>query len=72
MPTPERFYNALKELRHQHAEEALNPGAKDQSEFGYGKACGIAMGLQLAERLYDDQIAQEEKELGSNSRSAKR
>lgn len=66
MPTPERYLDALKELKYKHSAEALNPGAKDQSSFGYGKACGIAMGLQLAENLFSDQTAQEEKEVGSN------
>lgn len=64
MPTPERFLEALKELRYKHSLEALNPGKGNQSEFGYGKACGIAQGLELAERLYADQTAQEETEVG--------
>ena len=72
MPTPERFYTALKELKQTHSEEALNPSIKDQTAFGYGKACGIAMGLELAERLYDDQAAQEEAANESITRPAKR
>ena len=60
MPTPERFLAVLKEQRLKHAFEALNPGKGDQSEFGYGKACGIAQGLEIAERLYEEQTAQEE------------
>lgn len=68
MPTPERFLNRLKELRTNHALEALNPGSGDQSEFGYGKACGIAQGLELAERLWNDETAQEEDDNGSKPR----
>lgn len=66
MPTPERYLEALKELRYKHSLEALSPGAGNQTSFGYGKACGIAQGLELAERLYADQTAQEETELGKN------
>lgn len=68
MSDPERYLKALLELKLQHQEEALNPGARDQTSFGYGKACGVAMGLQLAERLWNDQTAQQEQELGSNNR----
>lgn len=62
MPTPDRFLSALREKLFKFREEALNPGLKDQTEFGYGKACGIAQGLALAEELYDDQTAKEERE----------
>ena len=69
MPTPERYLAALKEQRHRHMLEALNPGKGDQSEFGYGKACGIAMGLEIAEAIWNETTAQEEATNGSNHRS---
>lgn len=68
MPSPEGFMDRLKELRLKFLEEALNPGAKDQTEFGYGKACGIAQGLEIAQRALSDQTAQEEDADGTNSK----
>lgn len=67
MSSPERYLNALKELRYKHSFEALNPGAQDKTAFGYGKACGIAQGLELAEQLFDSQTAQEETERDGQS-----
>ena len=75
MPTPERFLAVLKEQLTKHALEALNPGKGDQSEFGYGKACGISLGLQTALALLEDAMtteAAQEVENGSQSRPAKR
>lgn len=72
MPTPERFLALLKEQIYKHSIEALNPGIGDQTEFGYGKACGLAQGLQIAEKLYEDQAAQEESEGGKITRGSKR
>jgi hypothetical protein len=72
MPTPERFLALLQEQIFKHALEALNPGVKDQSEFGYGKACGILHGLRHAEALWNDQTAQEERASGEVTRGAKR
>lgn len=72
MGSPERFLNALKELRLKHSLEALNPGAKDQTAFGYGKACGIAQGLELAEKLFDSETAHEEAEKRGTSEFRKR
>jgi hypothetical protein len=72
MPTPERFLSLLKEKQTDHAIGSLNPGRGDQTEFSYGKACGILEGLKLAEQIYVDQTAQDEKEIGSFSRQQKR
>lgn len=66
MPTPERFLAVLKEQRIKHSLEALNPGKGDQTEFGYGKAVGISQGLEMAERLWEEQTTEEEREIGSN------
>jgi hypothetical protein len=72
MPTPERFLALLQEQILKHSLEALNPGKGDQTEFGYGKACGIAQGLQHAEALWNDQTAQEDAENGPKPRTTKR
>jgi hypothetical protein len=72
MPTPERFLALLKEQTYKHSLEALNPGKGDQTEFGYGKACGIAQGLQIAEALWNDQTAREERENEPQSGTTKR
>lgn len=66
MSTPERFLAVLKEQRIKHSLEALNPGKGDQTEFGYGKACGISQGLEMAERLWEEQMTEEERQLGSH------
>jgi hypothetical protein len=66
MPTPDRFLSQLKELRVQYALEALSPHKRSQSAYGYGLACGVVQGLEMAERLLNDEItAQEEFENGS-------
>lgn len=70
MSIPERYLAALKEEQVKHATGALNPSAKDRTEFGYGKACGIAEGLLLAESLLDNVTAQQEgEESGAFNRS---
>jgi hypothetical protein len=47
----ERFLQELQELKAKNAEASLKPGTDDQTEFGYGRACGQQLGLQLAEEL---------------------
>lgn len=60
MPTPDRFISVLRAKRLEKLEAAVKPGKGDQTEFGYGKACGVAEGLELAEELWENQTAQEE------------
>jgi hypothetical protein len=59
MPTPDRFLSQLKELRVKHALEALSPSQRNRSAFDYGYACGVAYGLELAERVFSDEIGEE-------------
>jgi hypothetical protein len=69
MPTPDRFLSQLKELRIKHALEALNPSQRNRSAFDYGYACGVAYGLELAERMFSDELIAQE-EFTGESRSA--
>jgi hypothetical protein len=69
MPTPDRFLSQLKELRVKHALEALSPNPRNRSAFDYGYACGLVQGLEIAERLLNDELAAQE-EFTNESRFA--
>lgn len=62
MTLPEQFLGKMQELKSQHAAEALAPSKKDQSEFGYGQACGLYQGLLIAEQAFNQLLEAVEKE----------
>lgn len=68
MTIPEQFLVAMQELKSKFAAEALAPSKRDETEFGYGKACGVYQGLLLAEERFNDILSQVEKKerMGDN------
>jgi hypothetical protein len=54
-----RFLAALKEEQGKHAINSLTR-PPDKTEFGFGHACGIHVGLIRAEQLFEEVIGEEE------------
>ena len=54
-----RFLFALKEEQSKHAINSLTR-PPDKTEFGFGHACGIHVGLIRAEQLFAEVIGEEE------------
>lgn len=54
-----RFLAALKEEQSKHAINSLTR-PPDKTEFGFGHACGIHVGLIRAEQLFAEVIGEDE------------
>ncbi len=48
-----RYVQELKALQVKTNEMAVKPSTEERNAFGYGKACGRAEGLRLAEELLE-------------------
>ena len=59
MSLEKRFIQRLKEMQIKHAIEALQK-PKDKSEFGYGEAHGVLVGLKHAEQLFEETIGEDD------------
>ena len=48
-----RYLQELKAVQMKMNEAAVKPPAEERNAFGYGRACGRAEGLKMAEELLD-------------------
>lgn len=68
----QRYLTRLRDAQITHAEASLKPNPDDKSEFGYGKAIGLQMGLKLAQELYETVLNEQEEPDGSDRHATHR
>ena len=66
-----RYLGRLDELKRQEAEKGLQPASELQTEFGYGRACGIQLGIKLAEEALNTILNEQDEDDGISRRSSR-
>lgn len=62
MSAVQRCLERLEEAKAKAAFESLSPADSEKSEFGYGKACGVQLGLQIARELIEAVLSESDQD----------
>lgn len=60
MALADRFLGELEQLKQQRAVGALQPTEESKTLFDYGEACGVQLGLGLAQELFEKILSDQE------------
>lgn len=72
MSAVQRCLERLEEAKAKAALESLDPKDSEKTEFGYGRACGIQLGLQIAREAIEAVLSESDQDNESRNKNRSR